>query len=379
MAWNEVTIMSSRKEFVSLAMQEGANISRLCSRFGISRKTGYKWLHRHGEGADEWARDRSRRPGHSPRRVDREVEIAVVCLRRAHPAWGGRKLRRVLEREGWSDPPSPSTITAILRRHELIPPAASAARGPMQRFERELPNQLWQMDFKSAVRTGAGECHPLTVIDDHSRYSLCVAALPDESKDSVRPALVQCFVNYGLPERMLMDNGSCWGSGASRYTSLGAWLLRLDIGISHGRFYHPQTQGKNERFNRTLKDEALAGRYFVDPEACQRELDRFRYNYNHVRPHDSLQLATPASRYQVSPRPYPEHLPTVEYPEVWVVRKVGPAGYISYRKFRFQVGRAFTGELMGMETTDVDGVWNVYYCRHRVAVIDLRDGSCRQI
>jgi len=379
MSWREESAMSQRQEFVNQAMQDKANVSELCRWFGISRKTGYKWLKRAESGAPAWYEDRSRRPRQTPRRTPPEMEAAVLALRDRRPAWGGRKLRRRLEMEGQPRPPAASTITGILRRHGRIAPEESRKRGPMQRFEREFPNELWQMDFKGGVATDEGTCHPLTVVDDCSRFSICVAACADQREETVKPVLIRSFREFGLPDRMLMDNGACWGRGESRYTKLGAWLLRLDIGISHPRFYHPQTCGKNERFNRTLKAEALRGHDFSGRADCQLAFDDFRRVYNHERPHEALNLQTPASRYCPSLRSYPEGLPAISYPDSELIRKVGPAGYISYCGDRYQVGRAFTGDPVALRPTETDGVLEVFFCRHRVAKIDLRAKSLEQV
>lgn len=378
MPWREESAMSQREEFVRQAMVEGANVSEVCRDFGISRKSGYKWLRRFGSGDPAWFEDRSRRPHGAPRRTAVTVEAAVLAVRELHSAWGGRKIRRRLEMDGLAGPPAVSTITEVLRRHGRIHPEESRKRGPMQRFEREFPNELWQMDFKGGVPTGEGMCHPLTVVDDHSRFAICVAACGDQREETVQPLLIQSFRECGLPDRMLMDNGSCWGCGESRYTQLGAWLLRLEVGISHPRFYHPQTQGKNERFNRTLKAEAIRGHEFASRKDCQRAFDHFRRVYNHDRPHEALNLQTPASRYCPGRRGYPETLPPISYEAQDVVRKVGPAGYISYCHDHYQVGRAFTGEPVALRPTDTDGVLEVFFCRHRVAKIDLRTKSLEQ-
>jgi transposase InsO family protein len=359
-------------------MIEGANISELCRGFGISRKSGYKWLRRFGSGDQAWFEDRSRRPHRAPRGTSEEVAAAVLAVRELHPAWGGRKIRRRLEMNGHASPPAPSTITEVLRRHGRINPEESRKRGPLQRFERESPNELWQMDFKGGVPTLEGMCHPLTVVDDHSRFSICVRACGDQREETVQPHLIWSFREYGLPDRMLMDNGSCWGRAESRYTKLGAWLLRLDIGISHPRFYHPQTQGKNERFNQTLKAEAIRDHEFASRQDCQRAFDHFRHIYNHERPHEALNLDTPASRYCPGRRPYSETLPPISYEAQDIVRKVGPAGYLSYCHHRYQVGRAFTGEPVALRPTETDGVLEIIFCRHRVAKIDLRTKSLEQ-
>lgn len=377
MGWNEETIPMQRREFVELATADGANISLLCRRYGISRKTAYKWIGRAESRQEGWAEDRSRKPASSPEKASEEVESLVVDLRLKHPAWGARKLRRRLEDMGKTGLPSPSTITAILHRRGLISERASVERAPMTRFERERPNELWQMDFKGAIKMANGAlCHPLTVIDDHSRFALCVAACPDERAQTVQAALTAAFRLYGLPVRMLMDNGSCWGRVEARYTLLNAWQLRLGIAISHGRPYHPQTQGKDERFNRTLKAEALEGRNHADLPDCESGFASFRQTYNHERPHEALGMAVPASRYTVSVFPFPETLPPIQYLESDIVRRVGTAGYISLGKTHYHVGRAFAGNPVGLRATERDGVHAVYYCQHVVAEIDLRSGTC---
>jgi len=248
----------------------------------------------------------------------------------------------------------------------------------MQRFEREQPNELWQMDFKGPFKTASVQCNPLTIVDDHSRFAVCVAACPDQREMSVRKAMTEVFRVYGLPMRILMDNGTCWKNTDSPYTKLTAWLLRLGIGLSHGRPYHPQTQGKNERFNKTLKAEAIRGHLYGGLEDCQRAFDRFRDCYNLKRPHEAISMAVPASRYCVSPFAYPDILPPVEYLETDIVRRVTTPGLISYHKTHYYIGRAFVGEPVALRATDKDGVLAVYYCGHKVATVDLHAKICVQ-
>jgi transposase InsO family protein len=202
---------------------------------------------------------------------------------------------------------APSTITGILRRGALLNQTALPPR-PFQRFERAAPNELWQMDFKGNFPFFNGaRCHPLTVLDDHSRFSVLLQACADEREQTVRAVLTEAFRRYGLPAAMLMDNGSPWGAaGAQPFTAFSLWLIRLGIRVAHGRPYHPQTQGKDERFHRTLKFEVLRHFNFTSLEHCQREFDSFRHRYNLVRPHDALGLATPVTRYRPSPIPFPE-------------------------------------------------------------------------
>jgi transposase InsO family protein len=378
MPWKETTTMSLRTEFILLAELEGANFSQLCRRFGISRKTGYKWRKRYREGGESGLADRSRRPHHSPRRSPAETEAAVVGVRREHPAWGGRKIKAYLKRKGQAQLPSPSTITEILRRNDQIDAEEAAKHRPFQRFEMEQPNQLWQMDFKGyfALEEG-GYCHPLTVLDDHSRFLVGLKACPNEARQTVQAQLCDIFRCYGLPERMLMDNGSPWGDDAENpHTILTAWLLRLGVQISHGHPYHPQTQGKDERLHRTLQDELLSRYSLTNLPTCQVHFDRWRDVYNFERPHEALQMQSPYCRYQPSPRPFPEVLPPILYDTRDIVRKVDQAGKISFRNRSFRVGKAFRYNPVALRPTLMDGNYDIYFCHQKVAQISLREDNC---
>lgn len=375
MPWKECCRMSERLEFVSLASGEGANVQALSRRFGVSRKTAYKWLKRYREGGEGGLADRSRRPHGSPRGTAGEMTERVRELRREHPAWGGRKLKRRLEDLGYVGVPSASTITEILRRSQLLTAAESVSPAATQRFEHAHPNDLWQMDFKGHFGlTRGGRCHPLTVLDDHSRYALGLRACGDERHETVQGELTELFRRYGMPRRMLMDNGSPWGdAGDQPWTKLTVWLLRLGVSVTHGRPYHPQTQGKEERFHRTLKAEVLRDRSFRDVEDCQRIFDPWRMLYNHERPHEALGLEVPASRYRISGRSYPETLPAVAYRPGMQIRKVDQgAGKISFQWREVRIGKAFRGEYVGLQETSQTGVYAVYYCEQYLGAVDLR-------
>jgi transposase InsO family protein len=400
--------MSLREELVALASAPDANIAALCRRFGVSRKTGYKWIARHaagsgggggggGGGAGNSAgdccspalADRSRRPRTSPMRTADEAEQLVVSLRRQHPAWGARKLKQRLADLGHQGLPARSTINGILARHGLIDPAESLKHKPVQRFERQRPNELWQVDFKGHFSLGGGggsegegqgrrpRCHPLTALDDCTRFSVLLRACGDEQLETARAALADAMRRYGLPEAILCDNGPPWGSFGQEgnWTRLGAWLVRRGVRVLHGRPSHPQTQGKDERFHRTLKAEAIGTRCFRDLADCQAAFDAWRDVYNLQRPHEALDLATPASRYTPSPRPFPEAPPPVEYGPGDAVRKVSAEGCVSFRGRPWRVGRAFVGEPVALRPTLNDGKMDVFYCHQRVAEIDLRSQS----
>lgn len=363
--------MSSRQEFVALACAQGANVSALCRRFGVSRKTAYKWIGRHRAGLG--LEDRSRRPGSSPNRSPGPVESLVLRLRDEHPAWGARKLKRRLEDLGHAMP-ARSAVHRVLVRGGRIDPAAGAGKTPLVRFERASPNELWQMDYKGHFALVSGRCHPLTVLDDHSRYNLVLRACSDQREATVKAALADAMRRYGMPGAILADNGPPWGSYGQdgNWTKLGVWLLRLGIRLTHGRPGHPQTQGKEERFHRTLAVEAIGTRQFPGVADAQAAFDAWREVYNHRRPHDALDLATPATRYAPSPRSFTEHPAPVEYGPGDQVRRVGTDGRIGYRGKGVHVGKAFAGEPVAIRPTTADGVMAVYYAHQPIRELDLR-------
>ncbi len=372
MPWGEVTKVSLREEFVRLASQPGANRRQLCRRFKVSPKTGYKWLRRYASEGSGGLQDRSRRPHRSPWRSSPELEQAVVEWReRSRQCWGGRKIARLLRNQGVAQVPASSTVNNILRRHGLIEPQEAARHRPWQRFEREQPNQLWQMDFKGDFPLGQRRCYPLTVLDDHSRFALAVQACRDQRRPTVQRALRQIFERYGLPAEMLMDNGSPWGK-AEELSELAVWLIRLGIWITHGRPHHPQTQGKDERFHRTLKLEVLRHCRFATWSECQREFDRFRDCYNLVRPHQALDLEVPASRYQPSPMAFPVRLAPIEYPADTIVRRVQAEGWFSFRGHNFRLSKALRGYPIALRVADAqERHWQVFFCHQQIAQIDL--------
>lgn len=372
MPWKEMSPMDQRQEFVALASQEGANLRELCRRFAISPPTGYKWLERAAGGGSEWAANLSRRPRHSPGRSSAAIEASVLQVRDAHPAWGARKIARVLQREG-CDPPACSTVHAILQRHGRIQARRTPGAAP-GRFEYTAPNLLWQMDFKGHRAMGVGQrCHPLTVVDDHSRYAVCLAACANEQGSTVQTWLTRTFQRYGLPEAFLVDNGNPWGSGPRRsWTRFGVWLLKLGIDVIHSRPYHPQTRGKNERFNRTLEDEVFAFNRFSDLDHAQRAFDRWRNIYNTVRPHEALGQDVPVSRYRPSLRAMPTQLPVPEYNSGDILRSVGTTkAYISFKGRLWGVPDAFAGERVAIRPLSRDGLLGVFFAARQIATIDL--------
>jgi putative transposase len=376
MPWREVLAMEQRLEFIRLATQEGANRRELCRRFGISPQVGYKWIRRWSAGDCELL-DRSRRPHHSPDRSEARVERRVLEVREVHPAWGARKIARCLEQRGVAMP-AISTVHAILKRHDRVGFPSGAAHGSYQRFERDAPNLLWQMDFKGWVSLSSeARCHPLTILDDHSRFAVCLAACANEQGTTVRRELTATFRHYGLPDAVFVDNGSPWGDACgARWTELGVWLLKLGVDVIHSRPFHPQSRGKSERFHRTLKAEVLALERFRNLSEAQRAFDRWRLVYNFARPHEALDLDVPANRYHPSTRAMPDHLPEVEYDEHEILRIV-PAtkSYVSFKGRLWNVPRAFCGERVAIRPRAPDGRYGVFFGACEIATIDLGESG----
>lgn len=373
MPWKEVTVVSSRKEFVFLALRAGVKITDLCQGFNISRKTGYKWINRYLSQGEAGLEDESRQPHRSSGKTAPELEAAVLKLRSRHPAWGGRKIHSRLLALGHESVPAASTITDILRRYGLIDPQETEKHRAWQSFEAEAPNDLWQMDFKGHFSTAQGRCHPLTTLDDHSRYALCLAACIDEKGVTVQERMRTVFRRYGLPRRLLTDNGSPWGADERHiYTPLTVWLMRLGIIIIHSRPYHPQTLGKEERFHRSLKAEVTQYCGALSLELCQQRFDQWRQVYNCQRPHEALKMQVPASRYQPSPRRFPEKLPPIEYSPQDAVRKVQANGWISFYNREYRLSKAFRGEYVALRPTQTDGLWEAFFCNQMIDQIDLR-------
>jgi len=371
MSWKVESIMSQRVQFYDLWNQGKVNITELCKQFGISRKTGYKWLKRAKEGGKDWFLDGSRKPHSSPMKTATKLESKIVNLRNKYPDWGGRKLKKLLQNKGEKNTPSASTITAILKRHNLIDKNKVSNQATL-RFEHESPNDLWQMDFKGHFQMSRGRCHPLTILDDHSRYNITLKACHRETRLEVKNSMIEAFERYGIPERMTMDNGSPWGHKANGYTKLTVWLMDIGIRVSHSRPYHPQTQGKDERFHRTLKLEVLRRNDFRNLADCQKAFDNWSELYNNVRPHEALDMEVPATKYRVSKRQYQGSSLEYEYDHEDIIRKVNRSGTISLKNQKCFLGEAFAGRPVAIKRTINSGIFDVYYRHQKIYKINLR-------
>jgi len=283
MPWKTMDVREQRVGFVVAAYRREKTLAELCREFGISRPVGYEWLKRYRQGGVAAMAERSRRPQHSPGRTEERLEQRVLELRQRYPDWGARKLRVLLQREGIEL--GRNTIHRILLRHDLVHPE-DRHEPAVERFERSAPNELWQMDFKGP-KLWHQKVGPLSVIDDHSRYVIVLKAVASTHTEQVQEPLVAAFCEHGVPEAMLMDHGTPWWSvhSAGGMTKLSLWLMRQGIGLHWSRVRHPQTQGKVERFHGELQ-RALARRRVLVPDA-QLWLDQFRWEHNHVRPHEA--------------------------------------------------------------------------------------------
>ena len=368
MAWRTVEKRDQRVRFVVRAGQGGESFSALCREFDISRPTGYLWLARFGQQGVAGIEEHSRRPHHSPQRTLTATEQQVVELRRQRPDWGARKLQVLLERAGTKL--APRTVHRILARQGLVREQDSHPAA-LRRFERRAPNQLWQMDFKSP-KGWPGWVGPLSVLDDHSRYVIRLAATGSTRGELVREQLEGAFTECGVPEELLMDHGSPWWNeqAPSGWTRLLVWLMKQGIRCRFSGYRHPQTQGKVERFHGAL-EMARRRRGLPPAEQHQPWLDGFREEYNQVRPHEALQGRTPASVWRRSRRVYDPHPPEWEYGNSAEVQRLGANGQLKWQARQWQVSEALAYQLV--QVVRVQERLLVYYCRTLVREIDLAD------
>jgi len=372
MPWTKVTEMSLKREFIYFALQEAEPFTSLCRRFKISPKTGYKLLNRFREFGEEGLEEKSRRPLSSPNQIQHNLEKKILEIRVKKPAWGGRKIRAYLANQGEVILPATSTVTDILNRNGLIKKKDLPTKA-LERFEHAQSNDLWQIDFKGHFQMHRGRCHPLTILDDYSRFSIGVRACNTESRAVVQAHFIEIFEEYGLPYRINFDNGTPWASINSRhtrFTELSLWLIRLGIQVSFSRIKRPQTNGKIERFHQTLKKELLQYKNFWDIKDAQIHFDKWRMEYNFERPHEAINLKPPGSRYKFSERKYPDELPPVEYRSTDIVRHVNRSGAISYQNKKIFVGEGFKNMPVAVRADD-NGNCKIYFCHQKILSIDM--------
>jgi len=357
--------MDEKTRFIADHLRGTFSISELCTNYRISRKTAYKWIDRYLHEGPGGLEDRSRKPYSAPNRTPQHIVQALLEVRSHHPSWGAGKLLAFVQRRhrGW-DLPARSTANEILKREGLLKPKPRRRRigHPGEPTTRIVaPNDCWCADFKGQFKTMDGiYCYPLTVTDGHSRYLLACQGLSSTKVEEAKPVFTRIFREFGLPDRIRTDNGVPFATNTlARLSKLSAWWVRLGVLpelIEPGK---PQQNGRHERMHRTLKAEATR-----PPSntrlAQQRRFDRFRDEFNNERPHEALQMHTPGSVYASSPRPMPDRLPPLEYPDHFEVRYVSANGGIRWNCAWVNVSTTCVGEYVGLEEID-DGIWNVYF------------------
>ena len=372
MPWEEKVIVTMREEFVKRVLSHEKSKAELCREYGISRPTGDKWIERYLNGQPLC--DQSRAPHIVGNKTDDDVEKFIVEYRKKYPAIGATKIHRMLRDEGITDIPCPRTINDIFKRNGLITKEASQIATPYVRFEKSEPNEMWQADFKGhfAMRNGA-RCHPLDIIDDCSRFSLCCAPLAGETYIEVRQQMERIFLKYGMPFSFLCDNGTPWGTSQSTgFSRFEVWFMELGILTLHGRIFHPQTQGKEERFNGSLTREFLKYESFEDFEDAKIKLDKYRDFYNTKRPHYALNLDTPAKHYHPSERAYTPDISEWEYSDEYKLRKVKESGYVTIRNQGYYLSEAFGGKTIAVkESNKGQHLINLYFRQFRIGQIDI--------
>ncbi len=377
MPWKDITPMDEKMLFIADYLRQSASMTALCERYGISRKTGYKWVQRYRDDGVAGLHERSRRPQHSPEQVPYAIRQAVIALRQQGREPLGPKKIQALLRQRFPDqpPPSKTTLYRILHAAGLVPPRRRRRRVAPQAqpfAPVRAPNELWSADFKGQFKTRDGRwCYPLTVMDHSSRYLLaCDGLVGTRSRDS-RAVFERLFREFGLPARIRTDNGVPFASTAPGGLSrLSIWWIRLGIvpeRIAPGK---PQQNGRHERMHRTLK-RAVTHPVSASLSHQQRQFDTFRWRYNHARPHEALDQRYPASCYAASPRAFPERLHTPSYPSYYTVRKVSRNGVLYWNSLRGYAGYLLADQWVGLEPIDT-GVWEAYFGPVRLGRFDER-------
>ncbi len=372
MPWECRTVEEQRKEFAEAALS-CSNFSALCREFGIDRHTGYKWKERYQ--SQQPLTDRSRRPHTTPSRTSEAVELLVLAVRADNPGWGARTIHRVLTNQGHTNLPCVKTVNNILNRYGCISPEESLKRQPFVRFEKDQCNKLWQTDFKGEFQMRDNQyCFPLTILDDHSRFSIKIAPRLSTA-NVVIPAFTEAFREYGMPESVLSDNGAQFAGFKKGYTQFERWLMDLDILPIHGRIKHPQTQGKIERFHRTMKQELLNHTEIANIEDAVNKFAVWRDKYNAIRPHEALGMRSPSEVYTPSQRQYTENIPKYEYGGQYHVIKVNSWGYVRFDKWQVYLSETMIDQHIEFRPSPDGETFIACYRNFKIAEFDTKDGS----
>lgn len=370
MPWEVNTKPMILQEFVARAERHETSFSKLCQEYDISRKTGYKWLARYAAGQE--LQDQSRRPKKVGNKTEPAMEALILSTREEYKSWGGTKLHKLLENRGIEGLPSARTITNILKRNGYVSEEESAKHRAYRRFEREQCNELWQADFKGdfAMKDG-NRCYPLTILDDHSRYSIAIDAKGKIA--GVQQSFQAAFEEYGMPDTLLTDNGASFAGFKGGYTQFEIWLMRLDILPIHGRIMHPQTQGKIERFHRSMKAELLNHCMFDDLEDAKEKMGYWRQRYNCERPHTALGMKVPAQVYEKSNRCFPVVLPEISYDNNGHICKIDSWGYLRFSNQRVYISESIRKQYVQVRMMPDDRTFQVCFGQFVIAHVDASE------
>ena len=375
MPFVEETVEMNRENFVKEVQSKTESFSALCRKYKISRPTGYMWVERYENG--EGFKDKSHAPFKTANKTPTELEKLIVDARNKEPAVGAVKIKRMLENQGHTGIPCTSTVNAILKRNNLITKEASLSATPYKRFEKEEPNIMWQCDFKGHYGLlDETRCHPLSVIDDHSRFCICADAKDNEKFDGVADSFRKSFYTYGMPDVLLCDNGNPWGASQSGgITRFEVWLMELGILTIHIRSGHPQTQGKIEKFNGSFKAERLKFYTPLNLADADKQRQEYRDFYNNERPHHALALDTPAKHYVPSARKYSGIISDWEYGNEYELRSIKSTGYVTYKGQGYFLSEAFGGKTIAIKPSSEDGIVNLYFRQFKVGKINLNENA----
>ena len=371
MPWEDKTVEELRKEFAEAA-KGSDNFSALCREFGITRKTGYKWVERYE--ANEELSDKSKTPFHIANRTPPDIEEMIISMRIDNPAWGAKKIKAILEREGVLMPCT-KTVNNILNRYGCITPEESAKHKPFIRYEKDNCNEMWQTDFKGEfLMADKKYCYPLNIFDDCSRF-LITTAPGLSTANMVIPTFKKAFYEYGMPESVLSDNGAQFAGFRQGFTQFEKWLMNHNVLPIHGRFKHPQTQGKIERMHRTMKNELLKHTVIENIDDANIKLQMWRDKYNNLRPHEALGMRCPAEVYIPSNRTYNDTVKPYEYGGQYHVIKVNSWGYVRFDKWQIYLSETMINEHIEFRPNPHGDSFIACYRNFKIAEFSSIDGK----
>jgi len=383
MSWKEVNPMQQKLLFIADYIRQISSMTDLCARYGISRKTGYKWVARYEELGLDGLNEQSRRPSKSPIQTPYRIQQKIIELRQKYSTKPGSKKLKVLLAQCYPNEhiPSKTTIYNILNRAGLVDSRKRKRRVshyPQPFSPVHDVNELWSVDYKGQFKLGNGHwCYPLTVMDHKSRFLCCCQGLKGPLYKETKASFIKLFREYGLPGRIRSDNGVPFASTSrGGLSKLSIWWIKLDILPERIEPGKPQQNGRHERMHRTLK-QAATRPASSNMRSQQRRFDDFCKEYNQQRPHEALDQQTPSSQYTRSPREYPEKIPEIHYPDYFEVKKVSSNGTACWHNRMLYVSHLLYGEYIGLNEVD-EGMWQVYFGPIKLGQIDEQNLSGRQ-